>query len=82
MVSGLLDSPGVLAHEELNISFGIIPDYLSPVLYLVLDEPRRRSPLRTWRSTIFRWWYSRMVGCLAHRLSIWDGPRQMYQLTF
>ena len=36
MVSGLLDSPGLLEHEELNISFGIIPDYLSPVLYLSL----------------------------------------------
>ncbi|MGB0588982.1 MAG: OPT family oligopeptide transporter [Myxococcota bacterium] len=34
MVSGMLDVPGVLAHEELNVSFGFIPDYFSPVLYL------------------------------------------------
>ena len=36
MVSGALDAPGVLYHEELNISFGVIPDYLSPVIYLSL----------------------------------------------
>ncbi len=36
MVTGALDSPGVLYHEELNISFGVIPDYLSPVIYLSL----------------------------------------------
>jgi putative OPT family oligopeptide transporter len=34
MVSGMLDVPGVLAHEELNVSFGVVPDYFSPVLYL------------------------------------------------
>ncbi len=34
MAEGWLDQPGVLSHEELNISFGILPDYLSPVLYL------------------------------------------------
>ena len=36
MASGLLDTPGVLVHEELNVSFGFIPDYFSPVLYLSL----------------------------------------------
>lgn len=36
MVSGWLDAPGILSHEELNISFGVIPDYLSPVIYLSL----------------------------------------------
>ncbi len=36
MVSGALDAPGILYHEELNISFGVIPDYLSPVIYLSL----------------------------------------------
>jgi len=34
MAEGWLDQPGILSHEELNISFGILPDYLSPVLYL------------------------------------------------
>ena len=36
MATGILDSPGVLYHEELNISFGVIPDYFAPVLYLSL----------------------------------------------
>ena len=36
MVLGVLDVPGVLMHEELNISFGFIPDQFSPVLYLSL----------------------------------------------
>ena len=36
MSSGWLDIPGVLGHEELNFGFGVIPEYLSPVLYLSL----------------------------------------------
>ena len=36
LVSGLLNSPGILMNEELNISFGFIPDYFAPVLYLSL----------------------------------------------
>ena len=36
MVLGLLDVPGILMHEELNISLGFIPDQFSPVLYLSL----------------------------------------------
>jgi putative OPT family oligopeptide transporter len=36
MLSGWLDIPGFIAHEELNFSFGLIPDYWSPLLYLSL----------------------------------------------
>ncbi len=36
MIQGWLDSPGLLEHEELNISFGVIPDYVAPVIYLSL----------------------------------------------
>jgi putative OPT family oligopeptide transporter len=36
MTMGWLDIPGVLMHEELNISLGFIPDQFSPVLYLSL----------------------------------------------
>ncbi len=35
MAAGWLDGPN-LHHEELNISFGVIPDYLAPALYLSL----------------------------------------------
>ena len=34
--SGWIDIPGVLEHEEFNFSFGILPDYIYPVLYLSL----------------------------------------------
>jgi putative OPT family oligopeptide transporter len=36
MVSHWAHIPGILEHEELNISFGVIPDYLAPYLYLSL----------------------------------------------
>lgn len=36
MISGWLDIPGILEHEELKISFGVLPEYLSPYLYLSL----------------------------------------------
>ena len=36
MISGMLDSPGLLEHEELKVSFGVLPDYMSPYLYLSL----------------------------------------------
>ncbi|MCB9642963.1 MAG: OPT/YSL family transporter [Myxococcales bacterium] len=36
MLSGWLDMKGVLEHEELNLSFGVIPAYWSPVIYLSL----------------------------------------------
>ena len=36
MVSGWIDIPGVIEYEEFKFGFGIIPEYLSPVLYLSL----------------------------------------------
>lgn len=36
MVSGWIDIPGIIEAEEFNFGFGIIPEYLSPVLYLSL----------------------------------------------
>jgi len=34
MISGWLDRPGLLKGEELNLSFGLLPAYMAPVLYL------------------------------------------------
>ncbi len=34
MISSWLDKPGILEDEQLNLSFGILPAYLSPALYL------------------------------------------------
>lgn len=36
LISGWLDTPGMLQNEELNLSFGILPAYLAPALYLSL----------------------------------------------
>ena len=36
LISGALDIPGIFEHEELNLSFGVLPDYVSPYLYLSL----------------------------------------------
>lgn len=36
MDAGWLDVPGILEHEELNMSLGLLPDYVAPVLYLSL----------------------------------------------
>lgn len=36
LISGWLDRPGLLDNEEWNFSFGVLPDYLSPVLSLSL----------------------------------------------
>jgi putative OPT family oligopeptide transporter len=34
MAAGYLDIPGIIYGEELHFGFGVIPEYLSPVLYL------------------------------------------------
>jgi len=34
MISGWLEQPGLLEAEELNLSFGLLPDYIAPALYL------------------------------------------------
>ncbi len=36
MLTGWLDRPGLLENEELNLSFGVIPAYWAPVIYLSL----------------------------------------------
>ncbi len=36
LMSGYLDMPGIIEKEELNLSFGLLPAYLSPALYLSL----------------------------------------------
>ncbi|MBN4077338.1 OPT/YSL family transporter, partial [Sulfobacillus acidophilus] len=36
MISGWLNIPGVLEGEEFNFSFGVLPDYIAPVIYLSL----------------------------------------------
>ncbi len=36
MVSGWLEIPGILEHEEFNFGFGFIPQYMTPAIYLSL----------------------------------------------
>ena len=64
MATGLLDAPGVLYHEELNVSFGFIPDYF-PCFIPLAHEPRGRLARRSWRDTVLRGWSSGMVGTFS-----------------
>lgn len=61
MISGVLNIPGILEGEELNISLGFIPDYLSPVLYLSLMNVAAgllsgRGGLPFFAGGILAWW--------------------------
>ena len=61
MISGVLDSPGLLEHEELNISFGVIPAYFAPVIYLSLMNVAAgllagRGGLPFFAGGILAWW--------------------------
>lgn len=63
MVSGVLDrmSGGLISHEELNFGFGVIPDYLSPVLYLSLMNVAAgllsgRGGLPFFAGGVLAWW--------------------------
>jgi uncharacterized oligopeptide transporter (OPT) family protein len=61
MATGVLDRPGVLSHEELNISFGFIPDYFAPVLYLSMMNVAAgllsgRGGLAFFVGGVLSWW--------------------------
>ena len=67
MVLGLLDVPGILMHEELNISFGFIPDQFSPVLYLSLMNVAAgllasRGGLPFFVGGVLAWWIIAPLG--------------------
>ncbi|MBT6176996.1 MAG: peptide transporter [Deltaproteobacteria bacterium] len=75
MVSGALDAPGILSHEELNISFGVIPDYLSPVIYLSLMNLAAgllsgRGGLPFFVGGVIAWW---VVAPIAYNMG-WTPP--------
>ncbi len=60
MAAGWLDGP-LLSHEELNISFGVVPDYLAPFLYLSLMNLAAgllagRGGLPFFAGGILAWW--------------------------
>jgi putative OPT family oligopeptide transporter len=61
LMSGWLDSPGVLEHEELNLGFGVLPAYLAPVLSLsILNFAAGllsgRAGLPLFGGGILAWW--------------------------
>ena len=61
MVTHLLDQKGILEHEELNISLGIIPDYLAPVISLSLMNLAAgllagRGGLPFFAGGVIAWW--------------------------
>ncbi len=61
MATGALDKPGVLSHEELNISLGFVPDYFAPVLYLSMMNVAAgllagRGGLAFFIGGVLSWW--------------------------
>jgi putative OPT family oligopeptide transporter len=61
LMSGWLDSPGVLEYEELNLGFGVLPAYLAPLLSLsILNFAAGllsgRAGLPLFGGGILAWW--------------------------
>jgi OPT family oligopeptide transporter len=71
MIAGWLDHPGILEYEELNLSFGILPAYLAPALYLSLMNFAAgllsgRAGLPFFLGGLLAWW-------VISPLSVWVG---------
>ncbi|MCP4700649.1 MAG: peptide transporter [Gammaproteobacteria bacterium] len=70
MDSGWLDTPGILEYSELNLSFGILPAYLAPALYLSLMNVAAgmlagRAGLPFFIGGILAWWVVSPVSVAA-----------------
>ncbi|EDN70315.1 Oligopeptide transporter OPT superfamily [Beggiatoa sp. PS] len=71
MIAGWLDHPGILEYEELNLSFGILPAYLAPALYLSLMNFAAgllsgRAGLPFFLGGLLAWW-------IISPISVWVG---------
>ena len=72
--SGLIDIEGIIAHEEFDFGFGVIPSYLYPVLYLSLMN--LAAGLLAGKGIAFLYWRClSLVVCLACCCSSGMGPR-------
>lgn len=83
MITGILNSPGILEADELNLSFGIIPDYFSPVIYLSLMNLAAgmlaaKGGLPFLGGGLLAWWFiSPLAVSLGWVPEILDGPDQL-----
>ena len=81
MATGLIDRPGVLMHDELNISFGVIPDQFAPVLYLSLMNVAGllsgRGGVPFFIGGVLAWW---IISPMAVQLG-WIAPTSLSQLA-
>lgn len=82
LATELINQPGVLMNEELNISFGIIPDYFAPVLYLSLMNVAAgllsgKGGLPFFIGGILAWW---VVSPMAVTLD-WIQPASVMELA-
>jgi len=71
MIAGWLDHPGILEYEELNLSFGVLPAYLAPALYLSLMNFAAgllsgRAGLPFFLGGLLAWW-------IISPISVWVG---------
>lgn len=62
MVSGWLEIPGLIEHEEFNFGFGVIPAYLAPAVYLSLMNLAAgllagRGGLPFFIGGVIAWWF-------------------------
>ena len=82
LATGIINRPGVLMAEELNISMGFIPDYLAPVLYLSLMNVAAgllsgRGGVPFFVGGVLAWW---IISPMAVQLG-WIEPTSLYQLA-
>ncbi len=82
LATGIIDRPGILMNEELNISFGIIPDYFAPVLYLSLMNVAAgllsgKGGVPFFIGGVLAWW---IVSPIAVQFG-WVVPQDLYQLA-
>ncbi len=82
LATGIINRPGILMNEELNISFGVIPDYFAPVLYLSLMNVAAgllsgKGGVPFFVGGVLAWW---IISPVAVQLG-WIQPEALYQLA-
>ena len=82
LATGIVDKPGLLMHDELNISFGVIPDQFAPVLYLSLMNVAAgllsgKGGVPFFIGGVLAWW---IISPMAVQLG-WIDPTSLSQLA-
>ena len=82
LATGVIDRPGLLMGEDLNISFGVIPDSFAPVLYLSLMNVAAgllsgKGGVPFFIGGVLAWW---IISPMAVQLE-WVTPSSIMQLA-